>query len=108
MMRFDTVIALFADLDRGELVGWIARRWVRPVPEGEDYLFADIDVARVRLIHDLRRAMSVTEEAMPLVLSLLDQVYELRGTLARMSDALAAQPETVRLAVADRLREGKK
>ena len=37
--------------------------------------------------------------ALPLVLGLLDQVYELRRHLRRMCDALAAQPPEVQAAV---------
>ncbi len=96
MMRLDAVALLFADLDRDELGGWVARRWVRPEAVEADFDFAEVDVARVRLIHDLRRAMAIDEETVPLVLSLLDQVYELRGTLAAVSAALDEQPEAVR------------
>jgi chaperone modulatory protein CbpM len=81
-MRLESVLLLFGDLRRDELAGWVARRWVRAEPDGEDFVFEDIDVARVRLIHDLRRAMDVAEDTVPLVLSLLDQVYELRAALA--------------------------
>jgi chaperone modulatory protein CbpM len=62
-------------------------------------VFQDIDIARVRLVYDLRRAMAIAEDMMPLVLSLLDQVYELRGELAAISSALKAQPADVRDAV---------
>ena len=54
-----------------------------------------IDVARVRLIHDLRRDLDIGEDAMPVVLSLLDQVYELRGTLKSLLRALQSQPPDV-------------
>ena len=105
MMRFDAVCALFADLGSAELRGWIERRWVRP--EGttvETWVFHDIDLARVRLIYDLRRELDTPEETIPLVLSLLDQVYELRCTLKTMTEALATQPEEVRDAVRAALR----
>jgi len=98
-MRLDAVVLLFADLNTAELAGWIAQGWVRPEQAGDEPLFQDIDIARVRLVYDLRRAMAITEDAMPLVLSLLDQVYELRGELAAISDALKAQPVDVRDAV---------
>ena len=86
-MRLDAVVLLFADLGRDELAGWVHRRWVLPDGEGEDVAFAEIDIARVRLIHDLRRAMGVAEDTIPLVLSLLDQVYELRAALAAVRSA---------------------
>lgn len=53
--------------------GWIA-------PDAGD-AFAEADLARVRLILELRHELAIDDEAMPLVLSLLDQVYALRRQL---------------------------
>ncbi|HVB68478.1 MAG TPA: hypothetical protein VNE67_11540 [Acetobacteraceae bacterium] len=85
-MRSEAVLALLGDLDAGELAAWIERGWVQPETGEAGWEFLEIDVARVRLIHDLRRHMDVAEDTVPLVLSLLDQVYELR---ARLRDVLA-------------------
>jgi chaperone modulatory protein CbpM len=100
MMRFEMVVAQFPDLGAPELADWIARGWI--VPEGStraDWAFAEIDVARIRLIRDLRVRMALQEDALTLVLSLLDQVYGLRGTLQAMARALDDQPSPVREAV---------
>ena len=70
-------------------------------PQGPTLEFHEIDVARVRLIHDLRSGMDVGEDAMPLVLSLLDQVYELRSRLKAVLRAVEAQPRDVQLAILD-------
>ena len=43
--------------------------------------------------------MDVGEDAVPLVLSLLDQVYELRTTLKSVLHALEAQPRDVQSAL---------
>ncbi len=99
MMRVTAVAALFTDLAETELVAWVERGWVRPEPTGEDWSFQEIDVARVRLIHDLRSHMDVNDEALPLVLSLLDQVYDLRGSLHRVLRAIDGQPAAVRRAI---------
>ncbi len=110
MMRIEAVITLFPDLDAGELADWIRHRWVQPeAAEGESWTFHEVDVARVSLIYDLRHELDIGEEMMPLVLSLLDQVYELRCTLKEMSRALEAQPQEVRDAVRAALgrRDGK-
>jgi chaperone modulatory protein CbpM len=48
--------------------------------------------------------MDVGEDAIPLVLSLLDQVYELRSTLKTVLRILEAQPADVRTAVLEALR----
>lgn len=80
-MNITEVTALFSDLTQVELVRWVDQGWVVPDAEGTAFVFREIDVARVRLIHDLRRDMDVGEDTIPLVLSLLDQIYELRSQL---------------------------
>jgi chaperone modulatory protein CbpM len=104
-MRLTAVVALFPDLRETELQAWVERGWVRAQPSDEDWEFQDIDVARVRLIHDLRHDLAVQEETMPLVLSLLDQVYTLRGQMRAVARAVETQDETVRAAILTALRE---
>lgn len=107
MMRFDAVIALFPDLDAVELTAWIEQRWVQPEPaEDKVWIFHDIDVARVRLIYDLRHGMETPEETLPMLLSLLDQVYELRRKLRAVTQALENQPPEIRSALLAVLRNG--
>jgi chaperone modulatory protein CbpM len=106
-MRITSVVALFADLPEAELTSWVARGWVQPDQGAPDqgahdagaWEFHEIDVARVRLIHDLRQSMEIGEETMPLVLSLLDQIYTLRGTMRDLLRALETQPPDVRTSV---------
>src|SRR5262249_9802204 len=100
MIRFEMVVAQFPELVAPELADWIARGWVVPQGSGHaDWAFAEIDVARIGLIRDLRLRMALEEDALTLVLSLLDQVYGLRGTLRAMVRALEGQPPAVREAV---------
>ena len=54
---------------------------------------------RVELILDMRRDFAVDDEAMPLVLSLLDQLYGLRRQMRRLSDAIECQPAAIREAI---------
>jgi chaperone modulatory protein CbpM len=96
MMRLDMIVTEFPDLEIVELTGWIEQGWVRPEPDG---MFETIDLARVRLIYDLRRSLDVQEDAVPMILALLDQVYDLRRTLKAVSAALDTQPPGVRDAV---------
>jgi chaperone modulatory protein CbpM len=98
-MNLISVTALFVDLPDVELIGWIERGWVRPEPAGEGWEFHEIDVARVQLIRDLRRDMDVAEDMIPLVLLLLDQVYELRFRLKSVLRAVNTQPPEVREAI---------
>ena len=88
---------------RGDLVAWIEERWVLPQPEGSDWSFTDADIARVRLILELRRDLRIEPETLPVVLSLLDRVYALRRTLRDVWGVLEELPEPARRTVEDRL-----
>ena len=92
------VAALFPDLTTIEIIQWVEQGWVVPDTADAGLVFHEIDVARVRLIHDLRRDMEIGEDAIPLVLSLLDQVYELRSRMNAILRALSSQSEDVRVA----------
>lgn len=105
MIGLDELIGRFAGLDRAELGRWIENRWVLPEQAtgeagGERWLFHEVDIARIALIRDIRRECAVDDEAMTLVLGLLDQVYSLRRQMRRLCDALEAQPPEIR----DRIR----
>lgn len=102
-MQIAAVVRLFPDLQEAELIAWVERGWVRPEQAESGWVFQEIDVARVRLIHDLRRGMGVEDNAVPIVLSLLDQVYALRGQLRAVVRILERQPETVRAGILEAL-----
>lgn len=87
MMTFDEVTITFR-LDQGELTTWIEQQWVRPLRQGEGWHFDDGDIARLQLICELRREMAVNDEAVPLVLELLDQLYATRATLDHLRHAM--------------------
>jgi len=95
LVTFDEIITEVG-IGGAELTIWIEQNWVLPVEEDRKYLFDSADVARVRLIADLRRDMGVNEEAMPVVLRLLDQVYSLRHALAGLTAAIKGLPEDAR------------
>ena len=103
MIGIDGLIRMIAGLQEAELRRWIDERWVRPEPMSGGYVFREVDVARVRLIVELRQELAIDDEALPVVLQLLDQVYALRRRLRAMSAAIDAQPEAVRAAVQARL-----
>jgi chaperone modulatory protein CbpM len=99
----DELVRRFAGLNAAELSRWIENRWIVPEQgaesDGERWLFHEVDVARVELILDMRREFAVDDEAMSLVLGLLDQVYSLRRQMRRLCDALERQPPEVREAI---------
>lgn len=77
MITWDELVRL-AGCSHDELNRFVAEGWI--APEAGDG-FGEADLARVQLILELRRDLAIDDEAMPLVLSLLDQVYTLRRQL---------------------------
>ena len=94
-------------LERTVLETWIAREWVLPAREKEDWLFSETDVARIEMICDLTRALELNEDAIDVVLPLIDQLYGLRASLRRIGDAIAALPEPIRAQLQAELRKRK-
>jgi chaperone modulatory protein CbpM len=108
MIRIDTVIARIPGLDEPLIADWIARGWVHAEGEGRtEWVFTEIDIARLHLLHDLRVDMALDEETLPLVLSLLDQVYDLRWTLRTVLDVIGEAPDDVRRRVVAALTQDK-
>jgi chaperone modulatory protein CbpM len=106
MMTFSEVVVTVERVDRVELSRWVELGWVAPERrEADEPVFSDLDVARVCLICDLVHDMAVDEETVPLVLSLLDQVYALRRQMNALTGAIQRQPEDVRRAILDLLEE---
>jgi len=99
MMHLTAVLALFTDLGEPELTAWVERGWIRPEQAAAGPVFHDIDIARVRLIHDLRIGMLIEDETIPVILSLLDEVHDLREGLRAVLRAVDAQPAPVREAI---------
>ena len=89
-----------------DVTRWIDLAWVRPDGRAGGWIFRDIDVARVRLIVELRDELSLDEEVLPTVLSLLDQLYDTRRQVRALHHALSAASAETRDAVLRELPEG--
>ncbi len=105
MIGIDDLLGRFAGLERAELTRWVENRWVLPDETGGRWVFHEVDIARVELILHVRTDFSVGDDAMEIVLGLLDQVYSLRRQMTRLADALATQPPEVQAAIKRALAE---
>lgn len=104
MKTLSEVVVTVERVERVELDTWIERGWVVPERRDRDEpVFSDLDVARICLICDLRHDLMVEEETVPVVLSLLDQVYALRRQMNALTGAIRSQPEDVRRAILEQL-----
>ncbi len=100
MTTIQSVCAALPGLSEETLRRWLAQDWVRADGTAGQPAFAEIDVARVRLILELHTELEVEEPTLPLVLSLLDQLYATRAQLRLVLDSLDAP---VREALAESL-----
>ncbi|MDA0786943.1 MAG: hypothetical protein O3B37_11710 [Proteobacteria bacterium] len=105
-MRESEVLQIISDVRRVELRRWVDQGWVLPETRSGELWYREIDIARLRLVREIRRDMAIAEEGVPTVLSLMDQVYGLRKELRRLAEAVDAQPGQVKKAIAEHLREG--
>ena len=108
MISFDEALIAFNPLEADELKAWIEQRWVLPAHGSDGYQFSEVDMARLHLVHDIRYTFEVELESVSLVLSLVDQVYATRRQMHRLAEAVATQPDDVRLSISQWLDQPRK
>jgi chaperone modulatory protein CbpM len=72
----------FCGVPREIIVRFINEEWVDPVDD-DALFFDDEDIARIQLIWELRNEFGVNDEAMPIILNLLDQLNRMHLELER-------------------------
>ena len=91
------VIAAVADLTQPRLVAWCRARIVQPVAsESGDMMYRETDIARLQLVSDLAENYELPDDALDMVMSLIDQLNTMRGDMRALMHAVAAEPDEVR------------
>jgi len=90
------VLSQIASVSAAQLRIWVSEEWVRPVRNEAGLVFNEADVARVRLVNMLHNELEVSGETIPIILSLIDQLHDLREQMRIVSEAIEAQPEEIR------------
>ena len=78
---------------------WMRNGWIAPTTGAKGPRFDDLDLARIRLVCELKNEMKANDDAVAVVLSLLDQLYGIRREFKALAEAIERQPEDVRAAV---------
>ena len=68
-------------LDLATLNVWIEAEWLVPIATKKRLDFSDAELARVRLIQDLKADFGVNDEGIAIILHVLDQLHGLRCLL---------------------------
>jgi chaperone modulatory protein CbpM len=101
----EQVVAQIEELTVEHLRIWVEEGWIAPRMAEEGRVYDEIDVARLRLVCQLKHDLNVNDDALPVILRLVDQLHGLRHTLRRVGHAIEAQPKSVRERIAKALRE---
>lgn len=90
------VVEQTAELTLRRLRLWVRRGWVSPTLTNREPVFDSLDIARIRLVCQLKDDLNINDDAIPVVLSLIDQLHGIRRELRMLTAAVDTQPETVR------------
>jgi len=63
---------------------WLDQRWLIADQASDEMTFSDADVARARLIRDLKGDFGVNDEGVDVILHLVDQLHGLRGAFEQL------------------------
>ena len=84
-------VAALIGTEEGALVHYIECEWIRPARRSPCE-FDEEDLARARLIRELTDDFEVNDDAVPIILNLLDQIHGLhRKIRLRFSDDVQSQ-----------------
>jgi chaperone modulatory protein CbpM len=92
----DVLKEINRSIDQSILEDFIARGWVRPVRDVEDYIFDEVDISRIYLICELRIDMKFEVDAVDVIISLMDQLYENKSRFNKIINVIENQPNDVR------------
>jgi len=99
MISFDDLVAAMPALQPSDLEAWIREELVVPGQEAGTLLFTDMECARIRLICTLHYELEIDAGTLPVVLSLVDQLYDTRQRLLSLTAAVTVQDKNVQAAI---------
>ncbi|MDE2334659.1 MAG: hypothetical protein KGK10_08985 [Rhodospirillales bacterium] len=99
MTGIEDLLAAHAPLRRDDLMAWIAEALVVPEGTPDSPSFSSEARGRVRLLCTLRYELDLDADALPVVMSLLDQLHDTQRRLRALASAVAAQDQPVREAI---------
>jgi chaperone modulatory protein CbpM len=99
MKRVEEIVEQIEALQRSDLDLWISEELISLQKDTEEEVFSDMECARIRLICTLHYELEIDAETLPVVLSLVDQLYQTRQRLLKLTAAVAAQDKPVQNAI---------
>ncbi len=95
-------IDLVPGLSASRLAAFAAADLIMPVPSDQGPGFRRIDLARLGLLCDLADHFDLEDDALGVVIGLIDQLHATRQRLFALSEAMQAEPQDLRRRVGAR------
>ena len=106
-LTVDEILAAITALTPDRLTAYIEIGMIIPVQGESGPLFAPVDCARLQLICELADSHELADDALEMVMSLVDQLHSARADLQALGAAVDAQPDAVRESVLTAWRAGR-
>lgn len=107
LYSFTETVTVVARLSETQLSAFVEAELVRPLESERGQMFRQMDIARLELLCDLAEGYGLDEDALGVIMSLVDQLHGVRAELRAVLAALdEADPELCER-VARRLREAR-
>ena len=90
-------------LTRSRLVTFLETEVVTPLRSDSGLYFRRVDLARMELLCELSEHFDLAEDALEIVISLIDQLHGARARLRALAAAIESQPAEVRESIAEML-----
>lgn len=102
----EQAVAAVARLTRSRLTTFVEAEIVTPLHTETGLAYRQVDLVRMELLCELSDQFEIEEDALGVVISLIDQLHTTRADLHAVLAALEAEPEDVRQRIAGALRRG--
>ncbi|MCF3973710.1 hypothetical protein [Paracoccus salsus] len=99
------VVTLIDELTPGRLQAYLGAHIVEPVPSEQGPRYREADLARLQLVCHLSECYQLPEDSLNMVMSLIDQLNTARGDMRALIQAVAAEPDEVRVRIHHSLRQ---
>lgn len=99
----EETLAAVVRLDRARLSRFVRIEVVRPADAGGRVAYRRVDVARLELLCDLCDDFDLDDDALEIIMGLVDQLHGTRSDLVALMRALGEEEEEVRTRVTRRL-----
>ena len=99
----EETLTAVARLTRTRLTSFVSAEAVRPTAGERGPCYTRVDIARLELLCDLTEGFELGDDALNLVVTLVDQLHAARADLSALAAAIAKEPPETRRRLAQAL-----